>query len=463
MGPLHYDAIVIGAGFSGLAAGIRLAQFERKVVVLERHALWGGLNSFYKRAGRRLDTGLHALTNFAPASAKSSPLAKIVRQLRIDRDALRLGEQSFSEIVFPSARLVFANGGARLAESVAAAFPAESERFAALVERVRTEDAFDASAPPRSARAELDAALREPLLRDMLLCAVCYYGSAQEDDVDWRDFVVLFRSIFLEGFARPEGGVKTLLDVLVRRYKELGGELRMHSGVTRLVRGTHGALGVVLEDGTELTADRVFSSAGLRETLALAGEELDEGGAPRLSFLESTWITREPQRALGHDATITFFSTQDRFRYARPDGLVDVTSGVICCSDNYAASTAPSEGVLRVTVPAHAGRWCALAQGEYVREKARCVDEAAAVAARFAPDPRPRSVFHDAFTPRTIVHYTSHHSGAIYGSPVKRRDGRTGIENLFVIGTDQGLVGIVGALLSGITMANQHALVAARP
>ncbi len=37
----RYDAIVIGAGMSGLAAGIRLAQFDRRVLVLERHTLWG--------------------------------------------------------------------------------------------------------------------------------------------------------------------------------------------------------------------------------------------------------------------------------------------------------------------------------------------------------------------------------------------------------------------------------------
>jgi phytoene dehydrogenase-like protein len=47
---------------SGLAA-IRLAQFDKRVLLVERHTLWGGLNSFYKRAGRRIDTGLHALTN----------------------------------------------------------------------------------------------------------------------------------------------------------------------------------------------------------------------------------------------------------------------------------------------------------------------------------------------------------------------------------------------------------------
>ena len=75
----RYDAIVIGAGMSGLAAGIRLAQFDRRVLVLERHTLWGGLNSFYKRAGRRIDTGLHALTNFAPKNARGAPLTKLLR------------------------------------------------------------------------------------------------------------------------------------------------------------------------------------------------------------------------------------------------------------------------------------------------------------------------------------------------------------------------------------------------
>ncbi|MBQ6827176.1 MAG: FAD-binding protein, partial [Thermoguttaceae bacterium] len=30
-----YDAVVVGAGMSGLAAGIRMAQFDRNVCILE--------------------------------------------------------------------------------------------------------------------------------------------------------------------------------------------------------------------------------------------------------------------------------------------------------------------------------------------------------------------------------------------------------------------------------------------
>ena len=81
-----YNTLVIGAGFSGLAAGVRLAMFEERVCVLERHYLWGGLNSFYKRGGRLFDTGLHALTNFVPKGTRGTPLGRVLRQLRISHD-----------------------------------------------------------------------------------------------------------------------------------------------------------------------------------------------------------------------------------------------------------------------------------------------------------------------------------------------------------------------------------------
>jgi hypothetical protein len=62
------------------------------------------------------------------------------------------------------------------------------------------------------------------------------------------------------------------------------------------------------------------------------------------------------------------------------------------------------------------------------------------------------------FTPTTIRRYTGHEHGAVYGAAEKRYDGTTHLDNLFVCGTDQGLVGIVGSMISGITIANRHLL-----
>ena len=81
-----------------------------------------------------------------------------------------------------------------------------------------------------------------------------------------------------------------------------------------------------------------------------------------------------------------------------------------------------------------------------------------ASATRFVPDFRSRVIDTDMFTPKTITRFTGHAKGAVYGAPRKQRDGRTHLDNLFVCGTDQGLVGIIGSIISGITMANRWCL-----
>jgi phytoene dehydrogenase-like protein len=67
-------------------------------------------------------------------------------------------------------------------------------------------------------------------------------------------------------------------------------------------------------------------------------------------------------------------------------------------------------------------------------------------------------VYEDTFTPVTIERFTAKKHGAIYGSPVKVKDGDIGFDNLFLAGTDQGFLGIVGSMLSGVSIVNQHIL-----
>ena len=62
-----------------------------------------------------------------------------------------------------------------------------------------------------------------------------------------------------------------------------------------------------------------------------------------------------------------------------------------------------------------------------------------------SPTTAPRVIDTDMFTPTTIVRFTGHDNGAVYGAPEKQLDGTTHLENLFVCGTDQGFVGIVGS------------------
>ncbi len=467
-----YDAIVIGAGMSGLAAGIRLAMYDRRVVVLERHYLWGGLNSFYKRRGRLYDVGLHALTNYAPKGRRGVPLTKLLRQLRLRHADLKLGEQSFSEIAFPGERLRFSNEFELFESEVARAFPGQADGFRALVAEVMAYDSFSPPDPAARARPVLERHLSEPLLIEMLMLPMCYYGSAIPGDIAWYQFAILFKSFYDEGFARPGGGIRPLLDVLVKRFKELGGELRMKTGVSEVLMDGERAIGVRTDDGEELRADQVYSSAGYGPTMELAGrgEVIEPDDRGQLSFNETVVVTDRPPLEYpgqadspGAGAAIVFFNDADTFDYRAPadsgQGPVDLRSGVICSPNHYAAEEPLTEGIMRFTALSDPAHWDAFADEErYAAAKHAASEALLDVAARYAPDPRPFEVDRDAFTPRTITRFCGHPLGAVYGAPNKRLDGRTPVEDLFLIGTDQGLLGVVGAMLSGISMANRHGL-----
>ncbi len=460
---------------SGLAAGIRLAHFGRKVCIFERHNAVGGLNGFYSLQGRRFDVGLHAMTNFVRPGVKGTPLTKLLRQLRIDRDEFALCEQKQSRVAFGprgETSLRFTNDLAVLEAEVADRFPAQADGFRALVAAVRSFDDVGLDARPVPAREIVRCHLRDPLLEDMLFCPLMYYGSATERDMEFGQFAIMFKALFLEGFARPFEGVRLVLRVLLEKYRAAGGERRMKCGVRRIVRRGDRAAALVLDDGSEITADHVISSIGAPETERLIGEPAAPdapGGSPagRLSFVETIAVLDRQPAALGWgDDTIVFFNDSTVFEYARPTGLVDPRSGVICIPNNFdfGAGRELPEGLVRVTCLASYDRWTALPEAAYQDEKRRWFADVQRSAQRFLPPLSPPSAFDqsivttDMFTPRTITKYTGHLAGAIYGSPVKHRQGRTALANVYLCGTDQGFLGIVGAMLSGISMANLHVL-----
>lgn len=458
--PCDYDTIIVGAGLSGLAAGIRLAHYGQRVAILERHQFPGGLNSFYRRKGEWFSVGLHAMTNFAPADQRRAPLSRLLRQLRLRLEDLDLCPQSFSEIRTPDACLRFDNDFATFAGEIERVFPAETAGFGRLVEHIRAYDAIDLSARHESARTVLARFLESEDLVDALFQPIMYYGNACERDMDFGQFCIMFQSIFLEGFCRPRRGMRPFLGTLLDRYRSAGGELRLRCAVRALETQGDRVAAVLLDDGTRLTARRVLSCAGYLETLALCQPVLPtkrpEG---RLGYAETTFfLDCEPAR-LGHCACIEFFRTSPRFAYRVPESAIDPASGVLCAPGNFPAGTEGTErNQLRLTQLANPADWFHLEPADYAAAKEAAMARQLAWLEQRLPGVSAHVVDRDMFTPVTIHRFTGHRNGSIYGSPEKQRDGRTPLGNLFLAGTDQGFLGIVGAMLSGVSIANLHLL-----
>ncbi|HEV3344778.1 MAG TPA: NAD(P)/FAD-dependent oxidoreductase [Pirellulales bacterium] len=456
----QYDTVIIGAGMSGLAAGIRLAYYDQRVCILERHTTIGGLNSFYRLNGRNYDVGLHAVTNFTPKGAKKGPLARLLRQLRMSWDEWSLLPQIGSRIAFPGVTLDFNNDFEYFRSQVHQRFPAQKDNFERLLGQIADYDELDFANAERSAREVVSSFITDPLLVEMLFCPLMYYGSARQDDMDFAQFCIMFRSIFLEGLGRPAAGVRLILKTLVRRFRALGGELRLRTGVKRLTVEEGAVRQLVLEDDTQIAARNVLSSAGWCETMRLCDDApAVESSVPgRLSFCESMAVLDCQPRELGHEHTIVFFNDSPAFHWQTADDLLDLRSGVICSPNNFVYDAPLDEGLIRVTMLASYDGWRMLSDEEYQLAKLRWYDRMLASAVRFTADFRGHVIATDMFTPKTIQRFTGHDYGAVYGAVRKRYDGTTHLRNLFICGTDQGFVGIIGSIVSGISMANQHLL-----
>lgn len=286
--------------------------------------------------------------------------------------------------------------------------------------------------------------------------------------MEFGQFVIMFKALYFEGFARPLEGVRRIIRVLLEKLRAAGAERRMKCGVQRIIAEEGRAARLVLDDGSEIVADHVLSSIGLPETLRLCGEGAADRGPAEpgaLSFVETISVHNCAPAAWGWgEDTIVFFNDCDRFEYARAGEEVDLRSGVICLPNNfdYGGACLP-EGLVRVTCLASYDRWARLPEEEYRARKAHWFDRMQASARRFMPPADEATmtrtlVTTDMFTPRTVERFTGHINGAIYGAPAKVRNGRTHLANLYLCGTDQGFLGIVGAMLSGISMANYHIL-----
>lgn len=458
---MKVPCVVIGGGLSGLAAAIRLTRYISGVVLLEQHSRLGGLNSYYYRNNILIETGLHAITNYAEPGDKRAPLNRLLRQLKIPRTALALHQQRASEIVFGSGQysLRFSNDFSLLQTEIGRLFPHAVHRFGKLIDFLDSFDPFEPG-PFRSTRRFLDSTIEDPLLIQMLLCPLMYYGSSVENDMDLSQFAIMFQAIYREGFFRPGGTIREFLSLLADHFTALGGTIRRGARVSQLVKHHDTVQAIKLASGEIIEPRFILSTIGLQETRTLLGQPLLPE-SPRLGFIESIFqLPVSCRDLLPQDRTVIFYSEALPFRYQSPTSPVDLTSGVICLPANF-AEVEPREMLeVRSTHLASYEHWHGLRhdQRQYQEQKTAFRQESLAILEKYLGPFRENIVYQDTFTPVTIEKYTAKHQGAIYGSPIKIKDGNLGLHNLFLAGTDQGFLGIVGSMLSGVSIVNQHIL-----
>lgn len=267
-----HDAIVIGAGLSGLVDAILLAETGRRVLVLEQHTIPGGYLQQFARKKTLFDVGFH----YTGSTAPGRPMRQFLEHLGVwDRievlpfpgDAaieVRNGARSFA---YPSTFEGFLTkateawpheraGLERLCadvEEVCAAF-----KWYALRRGVDYQHPQDMPFSLESFAEYVKGVIEDPWLREVLSFQSFNLGLHAEE-IPWVKHALAFRSNF-DVTCRIQGGGGALVAALVERGKELGVEYRFDEEVVGLdcekplVRAVRTKKGERLEAGLFLGA-----------------------------------------------------------------------------------------------------------------------------------------------------------------------------------------------------------------
>ncbi len=281
-----FDAVVIGAGASGLVCARILAREGKKVLVVEKHNRLGGYCQRFYRDKIPFDTGFHYTGLLGPNGTlrRYFSYLGIMDKLgvhELDRDAfdvVRLA--SGRQIGVPAGREAYRR---RLHD----AFPRERaaiDRYVDELARVCSLFPMYTLEGDLSGLTKTDELARSPSLASFLdsitqdedlkvvLAGQAFLHGTPPSRVPFWVHALVTDSFIQEGAWSIDGGGDALARALSRKVREAGGEVRLLAAVTRIVVEDRVVKGVELASGERIEAPVVVSSIHPRLTIDLLPE-----------------------------------------------------------------------------------------------------------------------------------------------------------------------------------------------
>lgn len=252
--------LIIGGGVAGLSAGSYARMNGYEATVLEQHAITGGLCAAWQRKGFLFDGCIHFLVGSSPCS----PLHRLWAE--VGAGNLKYAHHDVNIQLEDDGRVLtlWANPQ-RLRQHLLELSPQDAAPIGAFCDAVA---GYPDTGRLRGLPMEqFIAEFRDPFLRKALR------------SLGNLDFLMLTQAAYARrdaGF--PLGGSLEFARSLERRFLALGGELRTGAKVTGILVDDGRAVGVRLNDGSEVHGDHVISTVGFHRTVydLLEGRYVDD-------------------------------------------------------------------------------------------------------------------------------------------------------------------------------------------
>lgn len=266
-----YDAVIIGAGISGLVCGCYLVKVGMKVLIAEQHSKPGGYCTSFIRQGFIFDAAAHSFGGY-----KHGVLGKVFDELEIDKKVNFLRFDPLNVVITPDYKLSFWTDLDRTIKEFQNTFPEESDNiknFFYFLNKPDPNSFFRLNT--LSFKDLLDQYFNDGKLKAIISFPV--YGNGGLSPSLMSAFLAkkIYEEFIFDGGYYPEGGMQALSSALVQRFRELGGELRLSSFIKKIKVKNGEVNGVITEKGDLIRSNYVISNCDLRQTFfKLLGKNL---------------------------------------------------------------------------------------------------------------------------------------------------------------------------------------------
>lgn len=264
-----YDAIIIGAGISGLVCGCYLAKAGMKVLIVEQHSKPGGYCTSFKRKGFTFDAAAHSIGGY-----KYGHVGRILKDLEIEKKLEIIKIDPSDTIITPDYKISYWSNITETIKEFQSAFPEEKENIKKFISLLITHDPkFLMNIRSLTFKKLLDKYFINEQLKAILSFPLFGNGGLPPSLMSAFLGTKIFQEFLLDGGYYPKGGMQMFSNAFAERFKELGGELRLSCLANKIKVKDNKTVGVVLENDGFLESKYVVSNCDARQTfLTLIGK-----------------------------------------------------------------------------------------------------------------------------------------------------------------------------------------------